>query len=205
MSKQREYSFVHDGVAYTFTTEAQKAEHASQIAGRPVFRDQEVCYARIPSLGAPKQANSDLISPEWLDFKDGVGRVDRPLSVFHDHYDRWKAGMENAIAGTPLQEHSDLTQAMIKTLEASKIDTLEQLAKLDPSDLSKVLGPKARDIVERAKELTAAPSADVKAVREENARLSSTIESQGAQLDELRKQIAALQSGASKAKKNEAA
>lgn len=201
------YTFVHDGVAYTFSTKPEKAEHKSQLAGRPVFIDQEICTARIPSLGAPKQANSDTITQDWLDYKDGVGRTDHPLTVFRDHYDRWKAGMENKATGTPLREHADLTDAMIMSLEASKVVTLEALAVMDPKALAAVLGPRSREIVERAKELIAPPDKNVQALREKNAKMENDMEALKAQIAALQEARAADQKPAPKGKaaKDEAA
>lgn len=199
------YSFRHDGATYTFLLEPQIAEHASTLAGRKVYKDFEVCKVQIPSMGPPKQANSDMITQDWLAYKDGEGRLDHPLTVFRDHYDKWKAGAESTAGGTPLANLADLTPGMIKTLEASRIDTLEALAQMDPARLAPALGPTARDLVEKAKALTAPISPDVSAVREENVRLKSEQEAQALQLEELRKTVAALQKKPEKGKQVEAA
>lgn len=183
---QKEYTFSHDGVVYIFTTEAQEHPVQSKIAGRKIFVDVEVAYARIPSAGAPKQENSDLITTDWLDMKDGHGRMDRPLSIFREHYDKWKAGFEAGSKGAPLSNLADLTPAMIKTLEAAKIETVEMLAAMDERGVASLLGPRSREIQEKAKALIASVNPDVEAVRAENLRLSND-------MDALRAQIAALQ------------
>lgn len=199
------YSFRHDGATYTFVTEPEIAEHQSKIAGRKVYIDQEKCKVQIPSMGPPKQANSDCITQDWLDFMDGYGRLDHPTTIFHDHYDRWKAGQASASIGTPLANMPELTPAMLKTLEASRIDCLEALAQMDPEQLSKAFGPQARSLIERAKELTAPVNPDVQAVREQNAKLSDQVEAQAAQMEEMRKQLAALTASKGKGKPSEAA
>jgi hypothetical protein len=194
------YSFRHDGCTYTFLTVPQLAEHASTLAGRKVYRDEKVCKVQIPSMGPPKQANSDMITPEWLDYQDGFGRLDNPTTIFHDHYERWIAGADSTAAGTPLANLTDLTPAMLKTLEASKITCLEELAQMDPAKLAPALGPTARDLIEKAKALTAPINPDVAAVREENVAMKNQMEAQALQLEEMRKTIAAMQAKGGKAK-----
>lgn len=198
------YTFRHDGATYTFMTEPQLAEHQSTIAGRKVYRDEKVCKVQIPSMGPPKQANSDMITEDWLNYKDGYGRLDNPTNVFHDHYDRWLAGADSDAGGTPLANLTALTAGMIKTLEASKINDLETLAQMDPAQLAKALGPTAHDLVAKAKALTAPIDANVAAVREENVRLKNEQEAQALAMEEMRKQLAALQKPG-KAKQAEAA
>ncbi len=199
------YSFRHDGATYTFVTEPDIAEHQSKIAGRKVFIDQEKCKVQIPSMGPPKQANSDTITQDWLDYQDGYGRLDNPTNIFHDHYAKWKAGAESDAVGTPLANLTELTAAMIKTLEASRITTLEELAAMDPAKLAPAIGPTARDLIEKAKALTAPIDANVAAVREENVKLKNEQEAQALQMEELRKTIAAMQAKAPKGKQSEAA
>jgi hypothetical protein len=183
---QKEYRFIHDGVVVIFTTEAQEHPVRSKLAGRKVFQDVEVAYQRIPSAGSPKQENSDLITPDWLAMKDGEGRMDEPMTIFRDHYDKWKAGLESVQKGTPLADLADLTAAMVKTLEASKIETIEALVAVDERGLSSMLGPKARDIVAKAKTLLASVNPDMEAVQAENLRMSNDLEA-------LKAQIAAMQ------------
>jgi hypothetical protein len=204
MSQLKPYSFRHDGATYTFVIEPDIAEHASTLAGRKVYKDFEKCKVMIPSMGPPKQANSDLITQDWLNYKDGFGRLDNPLNVFHEHYDRWKAGADSTAGGTPLANLSDLTPGMIKTLEASKIDTLEALAQMDPQRLAPALGPTARDLVEKAKALTAPINPDVAAVRQENVKMKDTMEAQALQMEEMRQQIAAMQAAGQKQPKGKA-
>lgn len=182
----KEYAFIHDGVKYVFTTEPQENTIKTKLAnGRKVYEDREVCYAHVPSPGAPKQVNSDMITYDWLAMKDGEGRIDTPHTEFRDHYDRWKQGLESASRGTALEDLADLTPAMIKTLEASKIDTIEALVAVDAAAVAALLGPKGRSIIEKAKALLASYNPDMEAV---NAKLIA----QENEMDALRAQIAAL-------------
>lgn len=202
----KEYPFIHDGVKYIFTTEAQEHPVQSKIAGRKVFHDVEVCYARVPSPGAPKQENSDLITPDWLAMKDGEGLSDSPSNVFRDHYDRWKQGQDAQSHGTPLEELPDLTPAMIKTLEANKIDALETLVTVDERAIGSMVGPKWRDIIAKAKTLLASFNPDVEAVRAKNMELENSLEALKAQIAALTEARAAeAPKKASKAVKEEAA
>lgn len=178
----KEYTFIHDGVKYIFTTEAQEHPVQSKLAGRKVFHDVDVAYARVPSPGAPKQENSDVITPDWLAMKDGEGLSDSPSTVFRDHFDRWKRGLEAQTRGTALADLPELTPAMIRTLEASKIETLEALVAVDERAVGSMLGPKWRDIVTKAKALLASFNPDVEAVRAENMRMSSDLEALKAQI-----------------------
>jgi hypothetical protein len=193
----KEYSFQYDGVTVIFTTEAQEHPVQSKIAGRKVYRDVEVAYQRIPSAGSPKQENSDLITDDWLAMKDGEGILDIPRSTFRDHYARWKEGLDNSVSGTPLEDLADLTPAMIKTLEASKITTVEALVAVDERGIASMLGPKARDIIAKAKTMLASVNPDMEAVRAENLRLSND-------MDALRAQIAAMQEARAEPKKGKA-
>lgn len=188
----KEYNFIHDGVKYVFTTEAQESPIKTKLAGgRKVFEDREVCYARVPSPGAPKQENSDLITPDWLAMKDGEGLTDTPHNTFRDHYDRWKAGLDAVQRGTPLEDLAELTPAMIKTLEASKIETLEAMVAVDAQGITAMLGPKGRDILAKAKALLASFNPDVEAVRAENLRMSTDLEALKAQIAQLQEARAA--------------
>lgn len=198
------YSFVFDGCTYTFQTVPQINEFKSGIAGRKVFEDREICTARGPSMGPPKQENADAITQDWLDYKDGFGRMDNPHSTFRNHYEKWKAGEGSGVKGTSLENLPDLTPAMIQTLEASKIETLEQLAQMDPSNLAKAIGPEARTIVEKAKAIISPVNQDVMALREQAAKQASALEAANLQMDELRKQLAAMQAKSGKGGKAKA-
>lgn len=175
MARLDDYAFRHDGVIYTFSIEAQESPYESKVQGRKVFKDVEILNALIPSAGAPKQSNSDLVTPDLL-WRKGI----------EAEYEKWKAGARPDSGGTPVSTFEMLSKGQIKTLEASNIFTLEQFIDTAGDILSKMVGPEWRNMVEKAKQITG-HSADpgVRAVREENVKMKDEMEI-------LRQQIAAL-------------
>lgn len=167
MARLDDYSFRHDGCIYTFAIMPELAEFKSKLEGRKVFKDTEVLRIRIPSPhGIPKQENCDEVTEDLLQ-RYGI----------EGEYANWKAGERAVMKGAPLTELEDLSQAQIKTLEASGVPTCEALIEVDGALLSKVIGPTWRDLVEKAKVVTGfTVDEGVKALRADNATMKDELD-----------------------------
>lgn len=85
----------------------------SREAGRAIY--DEVDYVRIHTPG------------------DKSSVIDRPVTAmdaerFADRYNKWKAGQEEAVSGTPLTAMPGMTPAKVEEYRFFKITTIEQLA-----------------------------------------------------------------------------
>lgn len=85
----------------------------SRAAGRAVYK--EVDYVRIHVPG------------------DKASVVERPVSQqdefrFQDRYNKWKAGQEEAVTGTPLSALPGMTPSKVEEYKFFKLVTVEQLA-----------------------------------------------------------------------------
>lgn len=172
-----------------FRNNATVNEAKTKTEGRPIYDDMEVCdiffpgnvKERVPTARALDQA-------DW--FEDPVTQTKRPrtyMEKYAPEYQAFKAGNAMLASGTPLEEAPFLTEG--KRLELKhglKIFTVEQLANLDGTGL-KAMGIGGRDLKDRAIAYleSAKVGADASLLREELAK-------RDAQMDEMRKQIAAL-------------
>lgn len=106
-----------------FHIEPVQDEAATAAAGRPIFRDEERVEIIMP--GNP---------------------LNRPVRVVTDeHRQRWpqqyaafKAGTTMAADGTPIEQWSVLTPAMVRTLKYLEIHTVEQCAGLNDLAIQRV-------------------------------------------------------------------
>lgn len=172
-----------------FRNNATVNEAKTKAEGRPIYDDMEVCdiffpgnvKERVPTARALDQA-------DW--FEDPVTQTKRPrtyMEKYAPEYQAFKAGNAMLASGTPLEEAPFLTEG--KRLELKhglKIFTVEHLANLDGTGL-KAMGIGGRDLKDRAIAYleSAKVGADASLLREELAK-------RDAQMDEMRKQIAAL-------------
>lgn len=176
-----------------FRNNASPNEAKSKEAGRPIYDDMEVCdiffpgmvKERVPTCRALDQA-------DWLDDPVmGTKRSRTYMEKYAAEYQAFKSGIAQSSNGTPIEELPFLTEG--KRLELKhglKIYTAEQLAGLDGQAL-KALGAGGRDLKDRATAYleTAAKGADT-------AHLHQELAKRDAEMDELRKQVAALMAGA---------
>ena len=127
-----------------FRTEAIQDDMASQAAGRPIFRDLEVCEIRIAG-----DRNFAPVVPAhslWM-------RVDGEDVTYAQRwprqYEQFRANLAQVADGTPLAELPFLTEAKRMELRALKIYTAEALAGLDGANL-RVLGQGGRTLKTQA-------------------------------------------------------
>lgn len=155
----------------------------SREAGRAVY--EEVDYVRIHVPG------------------DKSSVVERPLSEqdvfrFQDRYNKWKAGQEEAVTGTPLSALPGMNPSKVEEYKFFKIITVEQLA-----DANDNLGGKFMSFQQdkqRAKAFmeVAANNAPIE-------KMNAELAKRDAELEELRSMVQALQASAKGAKRAVAA
>lgn len=155
----------------------------SREAGRAVY--EEADYVRIHVPG------------------DKSSVIERPLSQqdvfrFQDRYNKWKAGQDEAVTGTPLSALPGMNPAKVEEYKFFKLITVEQLA-----DANDNLGGKFMSFQQdkqRAKAFleVAANNAPIEKMNEELAK-------RDAELEELRSMVQALQANAKGAKRAVAA
>lgn len=113
-----------------------KAENAfrSNQEGRPVFDEVEMVEIIIP--GQPQSIATRRVKQEHRD-------------RWPQHYAAFKAGLEPAQDGSPLEEWPPLSPAQVANLKALQIHTVEQLAGASDTALEKI-GMGARALRDKA-------------------------------------------------------
>jgi hypothetical protein len=111
--------------------------------------------------------------------------------VIKPSYERWKAGLESPVDGTPLAAWPGATPQLVKALAPANIRSVEDLAQMEDSAISKLaiqnlrkLRQNARAFLE-AQKSTAQVSGEVVKLRNENEALK-------ARVDELIKAVEAI-------------
>lgn len=156
------------GVFVKFYMESVEHKVESEKAGRPIFKD--IPFIRIENPG-------DRLNVF-------VGKAD---DYFKNLYPReWKAfeaGMEAPVTGTPLAQWPQITKSQAKEAEYFNIRTVEQLAEVPESALTRMgmgwstLRKKAQDWL-----AAAAGEAPITALQAENERLRAEFEALKASL-----------------------
>lgn len=129
-----------------FFSEAVKNEYESARQGRPIFRDVEMVRIRIAGdkgtvLVAPANEKPYVI-------RDGFMGVTKRISyaeAYPDQYAAFKAGLSQAVNGTPIEEATFLTAANRAELKAVNVFTIEALAGLEKLDKLGMNGTAWRD------------------------------------------------------------
>jgi hypothetical protein len=172
-----------DGAALRFYEEAEQNNFASQSQGRAIF--DQVLYVEVITPGSRESAPvficERLYAPE-------VG-IAEPART--EYYDRFRKQIEAyrdgttgvALAGTPLEAWPRMTVALIATLRACGVFTIEGLAEVSDGNLSKI-GPGARELRSQAQTFIKAASGNAESeklaaenvqLREELEQLKSTV------------------------------
>lgn len=102
--------------------------------------------------------------------------------VIKPAYERWKAGQESPVDGTPLAAWPGATPQLVKALTPANIRSVEDLAQMEDSAISKLaiqnlrrLRQDARAFIE-AQKSTAAVSGEVVKLRNENEALKARVD-----------------------------
>jgi hypothetical protein len=163
-----------------FFSDPVKHETKSREAGRPIFTDAEFVRIRWPG-----DRNRELVAPanqpsvrnpdtnEWLTYIDRYPR----------HYEAFKQNATFIGEGAPIEEAPFLTKAQVAELKAVNIFTIESLAGLSESSMSK-LGMGARKLMDQAKAYVekAKDSALETKLAAQNADLREQLKALGAQV-----------------------
>lgn len=155
----------------------------SREAGRAVY--EEVDYVRIHVPG------------------DKSSVIERPLSQqdvfrFQDRYNKWKAGQEEAVTGTPLSALPGMNASKVEEYKFFKIITVEQLAEANDNLGGKFMS--FQQDKQRAKAFmeVAANNAPIE-------KMNAELAKRDAELEELRSMVQALQANAKGSKRAVAA
>ena len=183
-SKPDETRFAADNKLYIeFFRKPVMQPGKSREAGRAVY--EEIDYVRIHVPG------------------DKSSVIERPLSQqdvfrFQDRYNKWKAGQEEAVTGTPLSALPGMNASKVEEYNFFKIITVEQLA-----DANDNLGGKFMSFQsdkQRAKAFmeVAANNAPIE-------KMNAELQKRDAEIENLRTMVEALQASAKPTKRNVAA
>lgn len=182
-----ENRFKADSKLYVrFYADAVEDTEASKKEGRRVFRDATFIHIQTPG-----------------DKRNIVIREARPadLERFQALYERYKQGEEDPVNGYPLKEWPVISKATYEELKYLGFRTVEQVAGASDSVSSKFAGLhalKARATTFLAAMANAAPVEQLQnALAERDAKLAA----QQAAIDDMAKQLAALQADSKNAKK----
>lgn len=130
-----------DKLIVTFEMKPVLNRAKSAEAGRPVYVEKEYVEIRIPG---------DKINVAHKPVTDFI------RAKFRERYERWKAGKQDQLVGTPLKVWPPVSAAQVEELAYFKVVTVEQLASVSDETMSR-MGPltelrqKARDFLEAAK------------------------------------------------------
>lgn len=120
-------------LAVKIFTKAVLNKFKSEQQQKQVFDDREYI-----SIMAPGQKNQITERP----------MTDKDKERFKVHYENWKQRNENVVNGIPLEMLPGITPAQVANLKALKVDTIEQLAKLQERAIKNLF--EGRDLVKRA-------------------------------------------------------
>lgn len=128
-----------------FYTEAMPDGAASRDAGRQVFTEVEMC--KVLTLG---DKDNNLVirahEPFMVDRENGGHMT--PAQRWPEEYRAFKAGLADAVSGTPLSHLPFLSKAQVAEFRVANIKTAEQLASLSEAAVAKGFG--WRDLREKA-------------------------------------------------------
>ena len=156
-----------------FYTDALELKYRSEEEGRPIFEDRAFVRLLIPG--------------------DTTNQIERVATDADKHkypkaWARYVAGEKSAEYGTPLEQWPQITRAQMKEAKYFEIHTVENMAGLSDSHLSR-LGMGFMDLRNKAKAYLDAAAGTAIATKDaaEKARMQSEIDDLKAQIAELAK------------------
>lgn len=125
-----------DTVIAKFYTKAVQNNHKSENEGRAIFEDREFVEIIVPG-------NRGTV-------------VDRPATAadkerWPRQYEAYKTGLEAAVDGTPIEEWSMISPALVEELKHVHVRTVEALAALSDADLAKTVPMGGQALRQKAK------------------------------------------------------
>jgi hypothetical protein len=175
-----------DGVVPRFYTKAEQDHLASNNAGRPIYRDVEMVEMLLPGnmLSRPHVKVSDVERERWP-----------------EAYAKFKAGQEQSVEGTPIEEWPILNRSMVLELKALGFSTVEQVSVMNDQAIQRIgmggraLKEKAAAFLDDATRIAALEQAIAEREKSE-ARihgLESQVKELGAMVESLHSQLKARQ------------
>jgi hypothetical protein len=155
----------------------------SREAGRAVY--EEIDYVRIHVPG------------------DKASVIERPVTQqdafrFQDRYNKWKAGQDEAVTGTPLSALPGMTPSKVEEYKFFKLVTVEQLADANDNLGSKFMSFQADKQRAKAFMEVARNNAPIEKMNEE-------LQKRDAEIENLKTMVEALQASAQTSKRKVAA
>lgn len=165
-----------------FSEEAVENEAETRAQGMPIFDSAVMCRVAV----AGNNGDAPVYEIERTG-QNGERKISDQLAYyrFREPFEAWKKGQLPANTGTPLEQWPLMTVALVATMKAQNIFTIQQLAEVSDASLDKLRGlrewrEKAKAWVSSAKDA----AGDVEA-RAENARLAEQVKALQAQVSEL--------------------
>ena len=171
------------GLYVQFYMESLEDEEASIKEGRPIYRDVE--FIKIIPVG---DRNTEICRPVKKDFDGGTPPDSERWAR---QYEAFKNQQIQPQEGTPLEQWSPLKKSQVLSLKAINIHTVEQLAAVSDANLQNI-GMGGRTLRDNAMSFI------------QQAKDGSVLTKQSAEIEDLKKQIEALNNqlkGFSKTKK----
>lgn len=184
LPQPNENRFTHDSrLVVEFYRKPVHMAFKSNEAGRAIY--EEVDYIRIYTPGDKSSIIDKPITP--LD-----------IQRFGDRYNKWKAGQEDAISGTPLTALPGMNPAKVEEYKYFKILTVEHLAEAADNLGQKFIGFQQDKARAKAFLDVAANNAPIEKMNEE-------LQKRDVEIENLRMMVEALQAQAKPAKRAVAA
>lgn len=175
LPQPNENRFTHDSrLVVEFYRKPVHMAYKSNEAGRAIY--EEVDYIRIYTPG------------------DKSSIIDKPITAldiqrFGDRYNKWKAGQEEAISGTPLTALPGMNPAKVEEYRYFKILTVEHLAEAADNLGQKFIGFQQDKARAKAFLEVAANNAPIEKMNEELQKRDSEIENLRMMVEALQAQV----------------
>lgn len=117
-----------------FFLHAKENPRKTKAEGRPIYDEVEMV-----SIMAPGNTKTEFTARADRMHYDANAQVQRTYAErFREHYEAFKAGLDEHLQGTPLTEVPFLTLGQKAEMRAKKIKTVEQLAEMADRDIRKM-------------------------------------------------------------------
>lgn len=175
LPQPNENRFTHDSrLVVEFYRKPVHMAYKSNEAGRAIY--EEVDYIRIYTPGDKSSIIDKPITP--LD-----------IQRFGDRYNKWKAGQEEAVSGTPLTALPGMNPAKVEEYRYFKILTVEHLAEAADNLGQKFIGFQQDKARAKAFLEVAANNAPIEKMNEELQKRDSEIENLRMMVEALQAQV----------------
>lgn len=180
----------------TFQTIAKEQKKESEDAGRYVAKDVDMVTVR--QLGATDSVVFKVeqwLAQNKLDVQGGR-LAESHAKAYEESYQRWKAGQEMPVHGTPIKSWPVISPAQVEILIRVGLRTVEDLADLNDEGLRKI-GMGAVELKNKAKNWMSASNdkgkltQDMTALQRTNEQLLNTVTTLTAKVEALQEAMKA--------------